>query len=59
MPARRVRRPLWPRGDRPALTNGVRVAILAGCISAVKIVLFAIGYGGFLAKHPAGELAWA
>lgn len=58
MPERRARRPWWRRGDRPALTNGVRVAILAGALSAAKIVLFAVGYGSFLAVHPAKELAW-
>jgi hypothetical protein len=40
------------------VTGGLRVAILAGAISAAKVALFAVGSGSFLAVHPAAELAW-
>ncbi len=40
------------------LTGGLRVAILAGSISAAKVALFAVGSGSFLASHPAEQLAW-
>lgn len=53
---RRPRR--WRCCPRPALTARLRVSVLAGAISAVKVVLFALGNGAFLARHPASELAW-
>ena len=39
------------------LTGGLRVAILAGSISAAKVALFAVGSGSFLASHPAEQMA--
>ena len=58
IPLRRAKRSRRRRACVPALTGGVRVAILAGAISAAKVVLFAVGSGSFLAVHPAEELAW-
>ena len=43
---------------RPELFATVRLAILAGCISAAKVALFAIGGSAFLTAHGAGGLAW-
>ncbi len=42
----------------PALTPGVRAAVLGAWISAAKVVLFTVGSASFLAGRPAAELAW-
>ncbi|MGE3741582.1 MAG: hypothetical protein AB7I59_18985 [Geminicoccaceae bacterium] len=46
------------RSGRLRLTATLRVAILAGAVSALKVILFALGSGAFLADHPAAALAW-
>ncbi|MFO1048068.1 MAG: hypothetical protein U1E52_09245 [Geminicoccaceae bacterium] len=40
------------------MTACVRVSVLAAAVSAVKVALFALGNGAFLASHPASDLAW-
>ena len=42
----------------PALTPGVRAAVLGAWISAAKVVLFTVGSASFLTGRPAAELAW-
>ena len=54
-PARR--RGGWLLG-RPGLTPTVRIAIIAGALSAAKVALFAAGSGVFLGAYEARGLAW-
>ncbi len=46
------------RFGRPRLTATVGATVLAAAISALKVILFALGSGAFLAEHPASALAW-
>ena len=51
------RRGGWLPG-RPGLTPTVRIAIIAGALSAAKVALFAAGSGVFLGAYEARGLAW-
>lgn len=56
--------PPLPRPDvgglaaRPVIYATLRLAIVAGCVSATKVALFAIGSSAFLATYGAAGLPW-